>query len=104
MLRANFTQRWPRRISTGIYHFRQRDQHIVIRKHGERLADWWLRAANRDSLLDLARRVWHYGTLAQTLEYASSAGVHCAWDVLRQLRPNNPTFYYAVRRPLRQEP
>jgi SMI1 / KNR4 family (SUKH-1) len=92
-LRTAFTEVSLPYPSITIYHFRDQDHFLHVWKRNDEDANWWLRASFQESLLDLARRVWQCGRLAETLRIQWGSIYACAGQVLKQLRPDNPNYW-----------
>ncbi len=53
-LRSNFKEIAQKSPNSVVFHFHKDDKHIHIWKENEIVSHWWLRAASKQSLLDLA--------------------------------------------------
>jgi len=85
-IRRDFIEVQRRVDNSSVYHLHKADQHIRIWLRGNGDVLWWLAASTKESLLDLAQRVWHVGTLASTLTIQGGSMYSPASKVLQLLR------------------
>jgi hypothetical protein len=75
------TYAWPGNVN---YRFQDDTSRILIRDVPEFQADWYISADSEIALLRLAARIWHCGTLAESMGSFNKQGE----SVLKQLRPD----------------